>query len=111
MAKKMAARKLFHEAEEAMDAAQEIMYGPDAAQIGDAGSAPNQDDITPAPSRRCDDNTVVVSRGVQDRLDDSESRQENLHEQLASQQLCMQQMAATLATTNEMLSQLQQAQL
>ena len=65
MAKKMAARKLLDEAEEAMGAAQEIIYGPAAAETGDAGRAPNQDDITPAPSRRCDDSTVFVSRGVQ----------------------------------------------
>jgi len=109
MAKKMAARKLFDEAEEAMGAAQEIIYGPAAAETGDAGCAPNQDDITPAPSRRCDDSTVFVSRGVQDRLDDSESRQERMYEQLARQQLSMDQMAASQAATNEMLSQLKSA--
>ena len=49
MAKKMVARKLFDEAEEAMGAAQEIIYGHVAAKTGDAGRAPNQDDITPAP--------------------------------------------------------------
>ena len=87
MAKKMAARKLFHEAEEAMEAAQDIIYGPDAGQTGDAERVQIQDDTTPAPSRRCDDNTVFVSRSVQDRLDDSESRQEKLYEQLACQQL------------------------
>ena len=109
MAKKMAARKLFHEAEEAMEAAQDIIYGPDAGQTGDAERVQIQDDTTPAPSRRCDDNTVFVSRSVQDRLDDSESRQEKLYEQLARQQLFIEQMAATQATTNEMLSQLQSA--
>ena len=45
MAKKMAARKLFDEAEEAMGDAQMIIYGPTAAESGDAGCAPNQDDI------------------------------------------------------------------
>ena len=88
MAKKMVARELFDEAEEAMGAAQEIIYGPAAAETGDAGRAPIQDDITPAPSRRFDDSTVFVSRGVQDRLDDSESRQEKIYEQLARHAAC-----------------------
>ena len=40
MAEKMAAKKLFDEAEEAMEAAQEIIYGPVAAETRDAESAP-----------------------------------------------------------------------
>ena len=86
MSKKMAARKLFDEAEEAMGAAQKISYGPAEAETGDVGRAPIQD-VTPAPSRRFDDSTVFVSRGVQDRLDDSQSRQDKIYEQLARQQL------------------------